>query len=45
MYGILIIVMMWVRPQGIAGASNSVLASKRLAFRKKSADGARKKEA
>lgn len=45
MYGILIIVMMWVRPQGIAGASNSVLASRRLPLRKKSANSARKKEA
>lgn len=29
-YAILIIVMMWVRPQGLVGASNSVLAERRL---------------
>ena len=34
-YGILIIFVMWVRPQGIAGASNSVLAIKRLSSKKK----------
>lgn len=28
-YAVLIIVMMWVRPQGLAGASNSILAAKR----------------
>lgn len=28
-YAVLIIVMMWVRPQGLAGASNSILAVKR----------------
>ncbi|MDO4261442.1 MAG: branched-chain amino acid ABC transporter permease [Eubacteriales bacterium] len=28
-YAVLIIVMMWVRPQGLAGASNSILASQR----------------
>jgi len=33
-YAILIIVMMWVRPQGIAGASNSVFAYKKSAKKK-----------
>lgn len=28
-YSVLIIVVMWIRPQGIAGASNSILASRR----------------
>ena len=29
-YALLIIAMMWLRPQGIAGASNSVLAGRKL---------------
>lgn len=36
-YALLIIVMMWVRPQGLAGASDSVLAGKKLRFRQKPA--------
>ncbi|HCM28602.1 MAG TPA: branched-chain amino acid ABC transporter permease [Treponema sp.] len=38
-YALLIIVMMWIRPQGLVGASNSILASGRIRFRgrKKSA--------
>jgi len=34
MYGILIIVMMWFRPQGLAGASDSILAGKKIMKRR-----------
>ena len=34
LYGLLIIIMMWIRPQGIAGDSNSVLASRSKSKRK-----------
>ena len=36
-YGLLIIVMMWIRPQGLAGASNSILAGKGIRKKKKAA--------
>lgn len=45
LYGILIILTMWIRPQGIAGASNSVLATKRMAKRVQSAAKAKRSEA
>lgn len=34
LYGVFIIIVMWVRPQGLVGASNSVLAMKRESGRK-----------
>lgn len=34
-YSVLIIAIMWFRPQGIAGASNSMLATRRSSYRKK----------
>ena len=42
-YALLIIIMMWIRPQGLVGASNSILAAGRIRFRsrKKSAGGAK----
>ncbi|MBQ6594205.1 MAG: branched-chain amino acid ABC transporter permease [Clostridia bacterium] len=42
-YAVLIIAMMWLRPQGIAGASNSILAGGRI--RRKDSDGRAKAEA
>lgn len=37
-YGVLIIVMMWFRPQGLIGASDSVLAGREIKMRRASAD-------
>jgi branched-chain amino acid transport system permease protein len=39
-YGVLIIVMMWFRPQGLIGASDSVLAGRDIKM-KKSGEGAK----
>ena len=39
-YGILIIVMMWWRPQGLAGASDSILAGREIRRRQKVREGA-----
>ncbi|MGI6696278.1 MAG: branched-chain amino acid ABC transporter permease [Christensenellales bacterium] len=36
-YSVLIVVVMWIRPQGIAGASNSILASRRKSRRSRRA--------
>jgi len=44
-YAILIIVMMWVRPQGLVGASNSILAERKLGRRRRGAARAADREA
>lgn len=43
-YAVLIILMMWLRPQGLAGASNSVLAGRQLKKNEKKKADAKKKE-
>lgn len=37
-YGVLIIVMMWFRPQGLIGASDSVLAGREIKVKKPKGD-------
>jgi branched-chain amino acid transport system permease protein len=43
-YALLIIVMMWIRPQGLAGASHSILASNRIFAHRKRAPSSRTRQ-
>ena len=38
LYGVFIIIVMWLRPQGLVGASNSILAMKRESSSRKNKD-------